>query len=222
MMDQQEVGGRLERPKGHLGHKPSRGSGKYLDLNPLENCPKLLGENDNKSVKEKAKNQETDIGINDRSWVDVLSVAKVGEGASNDREGETFRVDLADSEDKHHDWAQVGDRCFEAQGDLDTLNSFRELDSEFPLKKTRAAKKFEARGMGSYGKMMIVSRLVKSQRVDVFRFQEMKKITEWSVEEIRKLWPDDKFDFKAVEADGRSGGLVTLWDRNCFTLWQSK
>ncbi|KAK8989578.1 hypothetical protein V6N11_064000 [Hibiscus sabdariffa] len=35
--------------------------------------PKIIGENDNKSVEEKEKLQVSDLGLNTRSWVDVVS-----------------------------------------------------------------------------------------------------------------------------------------------------
>ncbi|KAL4384284.1 hypothetical protein GQ457_15G029320 [Hibiscus cannabinus] len=68
---------------------------------------------------------------------------------------------------------------------------------------------WNARGMGSNGKMMITSGMVKSQKVEVLLLQETKK-TEWSAEEIRKIWSDDDFEFRMVEADGRSGRWIRL------------
>ncbi|KAL4333560.1 hypothetical protein GQ457_07G011560 [Hibiscus cannabinus] len=44
---------------------------------------------------------------------------------------------------------------------------------------------------------------------------ETNKVT-WSKKEVRKLWPDDEFDFRMVESDGRAGGLISIWDTNCF------
>ncbi|KAK8556518.1 hypothetical protein V6N12_002917 [Hibiscus sabdariffa] len=51
-------------------------------------------------------------------------------------------MDFSGAEDMQHEWTQIRDQCFEAQGDLDTLNLFRELESEFPVKKYIAAKKY--------------------------------------------------------------------------------
>ncbi|KAL4346807.1 hypothetical protein GQ457_17G025350 [Hibiscus cannabinus] len=286
---------------------------------------KVIGENDSKTAKEKAKEQETDIGLNVKSWVDVISVGiqdqSIDVGRPSKKGSQECSIEnieegvkdvglsanvgigvLKDKKvvDKHHDWANL---CFEAQGEVDTLYSFRELDSEFAgkkEKKNRTAKKFgslwelqgralskterkkrdrtlgckkinkedlqdselsgrslsdtdlrgkweqakkearrtlelgkkfglkikgseeeaissgkmkcvswNARGMGSNGKMMITSGMVKSQKVEVLLLQETKK-TEWSAEEIRKIWSDDDFEFRMVEADGRSGRWIRL------------
>ncbi|KAK8511122.1 hypothetical protein V6N12_033403 [Hibiscus sabdariffa] len=34
--------------------------------------------------------------------------------------------------------------------------------------------------------------------------------------DLVELWPDDEFDFRMVESDGRAGGLISIWDTNCF------
>ncbi|KAK9028414.1 hypothetical protein V6N11_068219 [Hibiscus sabdariffa] len=39
----------------------------------------------------------------------------------------------------------------------------------------------------------------------------------WTVDEVRKLWHHDEFEFRAVDSCGRSGGVITIWDRNCFS-----
>ncbi|KAK9031483.1 hypothetical protein V6N11_032860 [Hibiscus sabdariffa] len=70
--------------------------------------------------------------------------------------------------------------------------------------------------MGSTIKTRNVNSLVKSFRVKILFIQETKK-TSWSMEEIRILWADDEFDFLWVESDGKSGGLLVVWDRNWFS-----
>ncbi|KAL4342378.1 hypothetical protein GQ457_08G025470 [Hibiscus cannabinus] len=40
----------------------------------------------------------------------------------------------------------------------------------------------------------------------------------WLPEEIRKLWPNDEFEFRMVESEGNSGGLLKIWDRNTFFI----
>ncbi|KAK8505561.1 hypothetical protein V6N12_038302 [Hibiscus sabdariffa] len=215
----------------------------------------IIGENDNKIVKEKDKNQETNIGLNDRSWVDVLSVGiqtqstnveldleflvkktKVAKKfvslwelqdktlSKNDKKKrdrtsrwkKIIKENLQDSELSGRSLSNSDLREKWERSKMEARRSL-ELEKKFGLKIKGSEEEVNASGMGLNGKMMIVSRLVKSQRVEVLFLQETKK-PEWSVEEIRKLWSDDEFEFKAVEADGRSGSLVTIWDRNCFTL----
>ncbi|KAK8615001.1 hypothetical protein V6N13_068787 [Hibiscus sabdariffa] len=153
--------------------------------------PKISGENDIKTVEEKVNYRKTNLGLNVRSWAEVLSTdiqdqstieggtyqkmgqecligndrngvnnlglsAKEGVGVLKDREIDTIQMDLSGAEDKHHEGDQVRDQFFEVQGDLDNLNSFREMESEFLVKNYRAAKKYEPRpASSSYHPMFV-------------------------------------------------------------------
>ncbi|KAB2092159.1 hypothetical protein ES319_A02G009900v1 [Gossypium barbadense] len=35
---------------------------------------------------------------------------------------------------------------------------------------------------------------------------------------VRRIWGDDNFDFRFVAAVGRSGGLITIWDKSSFIM----
>ncbi|KAK9018451.1 hypothetical protein V6N11_001426 [Hibiscus sabdariffa] len=74
---------------------------------------------------------------------------------------------------------------------------------------------WNVRGLGSAVKIRKIFGLVRSYNLEILLLQETMK-TAWSEEEVRKLWSDDEFEFEWVEADGKSGGLLTVWDSNCF------
>ncbi|KAL4291642.1 hypothetical protein GQ457_14G009450 [Hibiscus cannabinus] len=57
--------------------------------------------------------------------------------------------------------------------------------------------------------------LVRSHRADMIFIQESKLDT-FSLAEAKKLWGDDDVDFLVSPAEGRSGGLLTLWDKKLF------
>ncbi|KAL4309158.1 hypothetical protein GQ457_01G002270 [Hibiscus cannabinus] len=212
---------------------------------------RMGGKDQSKDVGRPSKkgSQECSIENDEEGVKDVGLSANVGIGVLKDKK----------VVDKHHVWAN---HYFEAQGEVDTLYSFRELDSEFAGKKNRTAKKF-----GSLWELQGRA-LSKTERKKRDRTLGCKKINKedlqdselsgrslsdtdlrgkweqakkearrtlelgkkfglkikgseeeaWSAEEIRKIWSDDDFEFRMGEADGRSGGLVTIWDRNCFTL----
>ncbi|KAK8501623.1 hypothetical protein V6N12_034023 [Hibiscus sabdariffa] len=75
---------------------------------------------------------------------------------------------------------------------------------------------WNVRGLGTDLKLNAVKKLVREQQVQVLLLQETKK-TAISEDEVRKLWVDE-FHFRVGNAVGRSGGLLTLWDKNCFRL----
>ncbi|KAK9018860.1 hypothetical protein V6N11_033906 [Hibiscus sabdariffa] len=110
--------------------------------------PKISGENDNKTVEEEVRYQETELGLNDRSWAETLSVG-IKDHATNvkgekvvqecprgiDRDGEkdlglSTKEGVGALDDCENDTLRR-----EVQGDLDTLNSFSEMDSEFHVNK---------------------------------------------------------------------------------------
>ena len=50
----------------------------------------------------------------------------------------------------------------------------------------------------------------------ILLIQETKKIAEDSLSSIKKIWP--KGEGKAVSATGASGGILTWWDNDKFTM----
>ncbi|KAK8600994.1 hypothetical protein V6N12_050839 [Hibiscus sabdariffa] len=74
---------------------------------------------------------------------------------------------------------------------------------------------WNVRGLGSAVKVRKVNSLVRGYDLEIMLLQETMK-TVWSEEEVRKLLIDDEFEFEWVEADDKSGGLLIVWDRNCF------
>lgn len=38
---------------------------------------------------------------------------------------------------------------------------------------------------------------------------------------VRNGWGDDNFGFEDIEATGRSGGILTIWDRSYFSVRES-
>ncbi|KAK8595305.1 hypothetical protein V6N13_016680 [Hibiscus sabdariffa] len=76
------------------------------------------------------------------------------------------------------------------------------------------------RGMGSEAKISAVRKVIRDNRVDMAMFQETKKekVTEG---EISKMWVDDEFEFVVAASSGKSGGLLTIWDKTKFKLESS-
>ncbi|KAL4347478.1 hypothetical protein GQ457_17G001450 [Hibiscus cannabinus] len=71
------------------------------------------------------------------------------------------------------------------------------------------------RGLGSDVKISVVRQLVRLHRIDVLFIQEVKKS---DVDDlfVRRLWRDDDFQFCFSAAVGCAGGLLSVWDSNCF------
>ncbi|KAB2063728.1 hypothetical protein ES319_A10G237200v1 [Gossypium barbadense] len=49
-------------------------------------------------------------------------------------------------------------------------------------------------------------------------FLQETKLVDVSGVFVRRIWGDDYFDFRFVAAVGRSGGLITIWDKSSFIL----
>ncbi|KAK8317082.1 hypothetical protein V6Z11_A13G083800 [Gossypium hirsutum] len=73
------------------------------------------------------------------------------------------------------------------------------------------------KGLGLDIKITMVNKLVRLHRVDVCFLQET-KLEEVSRENISKMWGDDNIDFRFTTAVGRSGRLITIWDKASFML----
>ncbi|KAL4311091.1 hypothetical protein GQ457_01G056380 [Hibiscus cannabinus] len=91
------------------------------------------------------KDQSIDVGRPSKKGSQECSIENIEEGVKDVGLSANVGIGVLKDKkvvDKHHDWAN---HCFEAQGEVDTLYSFRELDSEFAgkkKKKNRTAKKF--------------------------------------------------------------------------------
>ena len=44
------------------------------------------------------------------------------------------------------------------------------------------------------------------------------KLSSISKVEVRRLWHRDRFEYMSVEAEGRAGGLLCIWDPGMFQL----
>ncbi|KAK8662391.1 hypothetical protein V6N13_091969 [Hibiscus sabdariffa] len=73
------------------------------------------------------------------------------------------------------------------------------------------------RGIGSNLKVFALKKLLNSVRVNVAFIQESKRVF-LSVGDVSKLWYDDVFDFRYSEAEGNSGGLISIWNPAVFQL----
>ncbi|GMJ15906.1 hypothetical protein HRI_005259800 [Hibiscus trionum] len=76
------------------------------------------------------------------------------------------------------------------------------------------------RGIGSDSKISGLRALVREHRVEMLLIQET-KMGDLSVDFIRKFWYDDFFDFVYSPSEGRSGGILTIWDKSVFNLEDS-
>lgn len=73
------------------------------------------------------------------------------------------------------------------------------------------------RGLGSNLKKRFVNELIKSRKPDIMFVQETKieiMHTDW----VERMWDNNNMDFMFVEAESASGGLVTMWNRDCFSF----
>ncbi|KAL1060313.1 hypothetical protein V6Z11_1Z107900 [Gossypium hirsutum] len=73
------------------------------------------------------------------------------------------------------------------------------------------------RGMGTDLKITLVNRLLSKYRVDMCFLRES-KLEVVTGDLISRIWGDDNFDFRYAAALGRSGGLITIWDKSVFLL----
>ncbi|KAL8499021.1 hypothetical protein ACS0TY_022108 [Phlomoides rotata] len=74
---------------------------------------------------------------------------------------------------------------------------------------------YNVRGLGKKAKRREVRDIIKKQRIELCCVQEMK----W--EEVTKfrcmsLWGNSNFDWAYSESVGRSGGIVSIWNKDVF------
>ncbi|KAL4277961.1 hypothetical protein GQ457_03G002160 [Hibiscus cannabinus] len=75
-------------------------------------------------------------------------------------------------------------------------------------------------GLGAGEKVLAVKKLIREHIFDMVLLQETKK-SSFAEEEVRRLWYDDEVDFRFSAAEGRSGGLISVWDKNVFQVESS-
>lgn len=72
-----------------------------------------------------------------------------------------------------------------------------------------------SRGLGNPAKRREIRQLISSENVDVCFFQET-KLPLIDQQFCRSLWHSDCFDWAFKSLIGRSGGILCIWDVNCF------
>ncbi|KAK8661614.1 hypothetical protein V6N13_091212 [Hibiscus sabdariffa] len=78
----------------------------------------------------------------------------------------------------------------------------------------------EKKGLGTEVRWSIIRRLVRIHKIEMLLLQETKVFT-FDLDKARKLWGGMEVDFLISPAVGQSGGLVTLWDKKCFSIENS-
>ncbi|KAK8675243.1 hypothetical protein V6N13_033312 [Hibiscus sabdariffa] len=79
---------------------------------------------------------------------------------------------------------------------------------------------WNVRGMGADVKWSQLRGLIKRHSVDMVFVQES-KLASFSQLDAKRLWGDDEVNFRITSAEGRSGGLLVLWDKKRFTVSSS-
>ena len=75
---------------------------------------------------------------------------------------------------------------------------------------------WNCRGLGGNQKIEVVKRIKTMEANSILLIQEIKKTVEDSLSSIKKIWP--KGEGKAVSVTGASGGILTWWDKDKFTM----
>ena len=73
------------------------------------------------------------------------------------------------------------------------------------------------RGIGGGNKIREVAKWVSQRRIDFIALIETMKgdISEFL---IRRLWGSDDYNWASVDAQGRSGGILCIWNSNFITV----
>lgn len=76
---------------------------------------------------------------------------------------------------------------------------------------------WNVRGLGRQERRCRVRNVIKERRVDVMLIQKTKRS---SVDKqfVKSIWPWDRMAFIAVDADGSSGGLLSIWNPDMFIM----
>ena len=76
---------------------------------------------------------------------------------------------------------------------------------------------WNVRGLGSSVKKGIVKKLVIEKQIQMLMLYETKpEKVEYNI--IQSLWADENFEWVSIASKGRSGGLITMWDKSSFKL----
>jgi mannosylglycoprotein endo-beta-mannosidase len=76
---------------------------------------------------------------------------------------------------------------------------------------------YNTRGLGGKAKKADIRKLISDKNPDLISIQESKlEIVDRRL--CESLWGLGDFDFAYKESDGRSGGLITIWDASLFKL----
>lgn len=76
---------------------------------------------------------------------------------------------------------------------------------------------FNTRGLGSNVKRTVIKKLALKEEIDFLMLQET-KITQFDNSIRRSVWLSDQFNEAHTDAQGRSGGLLAIWDSNKFSV----
>ncbi|GMP67759.1 hypothetical protein CsSME_00027640 [Camellia sinensis var. sinensis] len=76
---------------------------------------------------------------------------------------------------------------------------------------------WNVRGLGKLEKKGRIRKLIYERKTDVVLLQETKKVS-IAEREVRALWGRRNMDFMVVGFDGTAGGLLCIWDPDCFQL----
>ncbi|XP_028083438.1 uncharacterized protein LOC114284690 [Camellia sinensis] len=73
------------------------------------------------------------------------------------------------------------------------------------------------RGIGKPTKRRKIRKLLLDKAIDMALIQETKQ-SSTNILWVKSIWPRDKFEFMAVDAEGLAGGLICIWDPDIFNL----
>lgn len=74
---------------------------------------------------------------------------------------------------------------------------------------------YNARGVGKRAKRKEVKEYVKKFRVDLCCIQET-KLSKMEEPICRAIWGNNSYDWVCKEAEGTTGGILTIWNPDCF------
>ncbi|KAL8530707.1 hypothetical protein ACS0TY_007661 [Phlomoides rotata] len=83
---------------------------------------------------------------------------------------------------------------------------------------------FNVRGLGKRMKRKEVKSIIKNNDMDLCCIQET-KLEKLESRIGYEIWPGNDFDWAWRDAEGRSGGLISIWNRKLFektSSWHSK
>ncbi|XP_028107655.1 uncharacterized protein LOC114306583 [Camellia sinensis] len=73
------------------------------------------------------------------------------------------------------------------------------------------------RGVEKPEKKRQIKKLLFDRKINMVLLQET-KLSSISEVEVRRLWHRDRFEYMSVEAEGRAGGLLCIWNPEVFYL----